>query len=45
VVTIAKSPANYWIKNEGNYDWDEELAEELFNEIVPIVRGIWRDSS
>jgi len=45
VVTIAKSPSNYWIKNEGHYDWDEELAEELFNEIVPIVRGFWRDSS
>lgn len=45
VVTIAKSPANYWIKNEGHYDWDEELAAELFDEIVPIVRGLRKDFS
>jgi hypothetical protein len=45
VVTIAKSPSNYWIKNEGHYDWDEVLAEELFNKIVPVVRGFWRGAS
>lgn len=44
VVTIAKSPSAYWIKNEGQWDWDVELAEELFNMIVPIVREIWRDA-
>ena len=37
VVTIAKSPGFWWIRNQEPLDWDRELSEELARIVVPHI--------
>lgn len=37
VVTIAKSPGNWWIQEQNQWDWDTGLSEKVAEIIVPRI--------
>ena len=40
VITIAKSPGHWWIRNEKRWDWDTDLSEELARIVIPYIFAI-----
>lgn len=40
VVTIAKSPGDWWIRNQNQWDWDRDLSKKLAGIVVPRIISI-----